>query len=461
MLAVWAAVLAAAVLVYHRLPARAQCHWLLILSYAFYAWWAWRFLPVLLFLTVANYFIAARIGAPQPSRDGGELRRRLWLRGGVALNVAALALLRYGYRSAPFAAPFAVLGISFYALQALAYLFDTYSGSMRVPHTLADFALYLAYFPKLVAGPIERPQAFIRQLVQPRVVDDARLAGAAILIVVGLTRKLLLADPLAALLPSAAFTAPAGLDSATLLMTMVGYAFVVYNDFAGYTSIARGVSCLFGIELSRNFAQPFAARSFTELWNRWHITFSHWLRDYVYLPLSRRLLRRHLSRWNLANLLLPPMATMLVCGLWHGASVHMLLWGGMHGVYLIVERVTKLLWPARPGSVLPKWRSVVGVVLVFTLSCWTFIVLRLPIASAVQFWRRLLTGPVGALPDVRMLLYMLPSLWLDWMQLRHDEETAFMSWPRLARAGLLATAVLLWFLMLGSSAPSPFVYQGF
>ena len=459
--AVWVAMLAVAVLVYHRLPARAQIYWLLLLSYGFYACWAWRFLPILGGLTLATYAIAARIGTPQAQALGAAGARRRWLYAGVAMNVAALAALRYGYRSAPFESPFAVLGISFYSLQALAYLFDTYSGILQAPHTLADFTLYLAYFPKLVAGPIERPQEFFRQLAQSRLVDDARLARAATLIAIGLTRKLVCADPLAALLPAAAFTAPATLDSLSLATALVGYAFVLYNDFAGYTSLARGVSCLFGIELSRNFAQPFVAHSFTELWNRWHITFSHWLRDYVYLPLSRHLLRRNLSRRNKANLFLPPIVTMLVCGLWHGASAHMLLWGGMHGAYLVLERIGLLRWPPVPGAVLPLWRRAGGIVLVFGLSCWALVALRLPVAQALLFWRQLATGPIGSLPEARLLLYMLPSLWLDWMQIRQGEDTVFMPWPRLARAAMLATAVLLWFALYGAVAPTAFVYQGF
>ncbi len=458
----WIALLVAAVLVYHRLPARAQIGWLLALSYAFYAWWAWRFLPVLIILTLANHAIGTRIAAMPPSRLAAEQRRRRsWMWAGVALNVAALALLRYGYRAAPFEAPFAVLGISFYALQAVAYVVDTYSGTLRTQPTLTEFAVYLAYFPKIVAGPIERPQAFLDQLTQPRVVDDARLGRAATLIAVGLTRKLVLADPLAALLPLAAFNAPTEHDALTLATALVGYAFVLYNDFAGYTSIARGISCLFGIELSPNFAQPFAAHSFTNLWNRWHITFSHWLRDYIYLPVSRRLLHRNLSRTNVANLLVPPMATMLVCGLWHGGSAHMLLWGGLHGVYLVVERAANLRWPPAPRTVLPAWRHDGGVVLVFGLSCWTLVALRLPIAQALQFWQQLLTGPIGALPDGRLLLFMLPTIWLDWMQSRHGEDTVFMTWSQRARAALLALTVLLWFALSGAVAPAPFVYQGF
>jgi len=458
---VWLALLTAALAVYHRLAPRAQLVWLLALSYAFYAYWAGRFLPVLLFLTAATHLIAARIAAAGSARGPAQARRRGWLLAGVAVIVIALALLRFGFRSAPFESPFAVLGISFYSLQALAYLFDLYSGTLRAPRGLLDLALYLAYFPKIVAGPIERPQAFLAQLERPRVVDDERAARAATFLAVGLTRKLVIADPLAAQLPVSAFTNPGDFASITLWLTLVGYAFVLYNDFAGYASIARGISCLFGIELSRNFAVPFAADSFSDLWSRWHITFSHWLRDYVYLPVSRALLRRRLSRNNVANLLVPPLVTMLVCGLWHGSSLHMLLWGGLHGVYLVIERALRLRWPPPPGARRPVWRRAAGVVLVFTLSIWAFTLLRLPIDQAWSFWQHLLSPHPGRPPEARMLLFMVLSLWLDSMQLRYDDDRLFSHWPRAARVAALATAALLWLAMAGAVAPTPFVYQGF
>jgi hypothetical protein len=173
------------------------------------------------------------------------------------------------------------------------------------------------------------------------------------------------------------------------------------------------------------------------------------------------LLRRRLSRTNLANLLLPPIATMLVCGLWHGSSFHVLLWGGLHGVYLVLERVVTLRWPATPGAHRPAWRRVAGVVLVFTLSCWALVLLRLPIDQALQFWQQLLSGPIGSLPGDRVFLFMLFSLWFDWMQLRHSDDRAFTHWPRPARVAAFAAAALLWLAMWGAVAPTAFVYQGF
>lgn len=454
------AVLLGALAVHHVLPARARAPWLLLLSYAFYAWWAWRFLPLLLLLTAATYFVAKRIAATPPSREARRARRP-WLLAGIVFNVAALAAMRFAFRAEPFIEPFAVLGVSFYVLQALAYLFDTYSGVLRTPHALSDFALYLAYFPKIVAGPIERPGAFFRELRAPRPVDDERVARAATLILIGITRKVAIADPILALMPERAFTAPSELGSLALATALLAFAFVVYNDFAGYTAVARGVSALFGIDLSRNFAVPFAARSFGDLWNRWHITFSHWLRDYIYLPLSRALLRRDLRRDNLANLFAPPLVTMLVCGLWHGSSLHMLLWGALHGTFLVIERIVRLRWPARPGATRSAWRELAGIALVFSLSIWSLALLRLPIDQALRFWQQLLTGPLGALPNDRLFLLMIPSLWLDWMQSQHGDDRAFLHWPRPARVALLTATVLFCLAMAGAVAPAAFVYQGF
>src|SRR5262249_10838871 len=150
-----------------------------------------------------------------------------------------LAALRYAFRADPFAGPFAVVGVSFYTLQALSYLFDTYTGALRAPNRLGDLALYLAYFPKLVAGPIERARVFLPQLERPRVVDDDTVGRAGTLIAVGFARKLAIADPLRALLPEQAFSAPAQVGAAGVAAAIVGYAFVLYSDFAGYTSIAR------------------------------------------------------------------------------------------------------------------------------------------------------------------------------------------------------------------------------
>ena len=141
------------------------------------------------------------------------------------------------------------------------------------------------------------------------------------------------------------------------MVYLIVYGFALYNDFAGYTGVVRGVSGLFGIELSPNFNVPYFARSLSEFWSRWHITLSQWLRDYIYFPTSRALLRRNPSRANISNILLPPLLTMLASGLWHGTGWAMLLWGALHGVYLIRERLLALWHPAGPPPLQPRWRQ--------------------------------------------------------------------------------------------------------
>src|SRR5262249_37872338 len=157
----------------------------------------------------------------------------------------------------------------------------------------------------------------------------------------------------AAMLPERAFLTPGAVDGSTLAWAIVGYAFFLYNEFAGYTAIVRGTSGLFGIPLPANFARPFFARSFSDFWNRWHASLSHWLRDYVYLPTSRAILRRWGGVDSVPNLIVPPLLTMLVCGAWHGSAERamsgMLLWGALHGVYLVVERVLWLRGRRRRG----------------------------------------------------------------------------------------------------------------
>ena len=450
----FAAFAAAALGVYHVLPPRARVSWLLLVSYAFYALAAWRFVPVLALVTIVTFVLGRRVG---PADPGG--RRWLWM--GLAFNVAVLAGLRSSFRAEPFAGPFVVVGLAFYSLQAMSYLLDVRSGALSDRGGLADVALYLAYFPKLVAGPIERAPAFLRQLARPHVVDDEVFGRALTLIVIGVTRKLVIADPLAALVPAAAFTSPARQGSVLLATALVAYAFVLYNDFAGYTSIVRGVSSLFGIELSVNFRQPFFARSFTEFWNRWHITLSTWVRDYVYLPLSRALLRRRPSVRNVPNLIVPPMAAMVASGVWHGAGLGFVLWGALHGTYLVGERVLALSRPATPVQTRPAWRQIGTAAVVFVLGTLAFAAFRMDVATAIAFWRRLFQGARGAWPDARMLPIVATSLAIDWIQYRNDDEAVFLRWPRPYRVALAAAAVVLWLVMTDRRATAPFIYQGF
>ncbi len=467
-------------LVYYRLPRRAQNVWLLALSLAFYALWDWRFGLVLLALTLVNFWLGKRL-------EQTPARALLW--GGIGLNLLALLAFKYGAGFFPdLAGGLAVLvpvGLSFYLVQVISYLVDVHLKRIPAGQDWLDLTLYLFYFPKLLSGPIERARTFLPKLAQPRHVDSGLITRSLALIAVGLVRKLFVADSLMALAPADAFTNPAAYPAQHLVTWLLAYAFALYNDFAGYTGIVRGVSGLFGIELARNFIRPYFARNFTEFWKRWHISLSEWLRDYIFFPTTRALLKLIPNRQHALNLILPPMVTMLVSGMWHGLSAHMLVWGGLHGLYQVVERVLSLRRPNRPPQELPRWRQSLSMGLVFILAALAWVPFRMELGAAGQYllgmfdpgnWaavglRRaasdLLNGkgfwawPGYGIPDPRVFLVILPSLWLDWRQEKKDDELFFLKWPLWGQVGLLALAILAILLVSGADQQVPFVYQGF
>jgi alginate O-acetyltransferase complex protein AlgI len=459
--------------VYYALPRRLQNVWLLLVSYAFYVTWAWQFALILLGLTAVNFLLAQ-------SFDKREKKpaKLLWL--GIGLNAATLLL----FRTADFYLPsllsllatlglqlddrslqfFLPIGMAYYTLQNISYLLDVYRKQTAVATDFIDFALYLVYFPKLISGPIERARTFLPRLAQPRQVDNSLLARSFSLILIGLLRKLLIANGLSNLIFWDAFETPAKYTGPELIFWLMLYGLFLYNDFAGYTSLARGVSGLFGIELSPNFQQPYFARNLAEFWNSWHITLSHWLRDYIFFPLSRALLRRHRSRGNLLNLILPPMVTMLLSGLWHGSGWHMLLWGGLHGFYQVLERLSSLRGVVTPPQQRPLWRQLIAMIKVFFLVtlAWVPFIMEVPVALA--YWRGMLDWTYPVIRFRRILLFapfLILTLSLDWLQRRYQDELFFLRWPRPVQATLLAVSLFLILLLLQSDQEEPFVYQGF
>jgi D-alanyl-lipoteichoic acid acyltransferase DltB (MBOAT superfamily) len=357
------------------------------------------------------------------------------------------------------------IGMSFYIVAVISYLLDVYRGQMDAGHSLIDFALYMAYFPKLLSGPIERARAFLPRLAAQRIVDNDALARSFALIVIGVVRKVVFANTLFKMIPDDIFNQPGRFSSPELIIFLIVYAFALYNDFGGYTSVARGVSGLFGIELAPNFNIPYFARNLSEFWNRWHITLSHWLRDYIYFPTSRALLRRNPTLTNMPNVFIPPMLTMLASGLWHGTGWGMLLWGALHGIYLIIERLLALWRPAGPPHLQPRWRQGFATLLVFGLVMLAWVPFRAPnLTATFDYWQGIFDwNMMDSLPNKRILILViiLPALGLDWVQYRSRDELVFLRWPRLIQATLLALAMLATFVLTQSESGAPFIYQGF
>ncbi len=457
----------AVILVYSRLSRPVQNIWLLIASYLFYLTWGLNYAIVLAVMTALNYWIGLRLAPDNPSRTK-------WLRIGILLNAGSLLTLKalvssYGVSlfnilNWPQAGPnwTAVLlpiGFSFYTLQAISYLVDVSRGQMAPVGNFLDFALYLAYFPKMLSGPIERASRFIPQLERERKVDNVQLGRGLGLVLIGLLRKLVIADNLTSIRPPDLFTNPSNFSTLEHVVWLVVFAFALYNDFAGYTSIVRGLSAMLGIELSPNFAQPFFARSFGEFWNRWHISFSSWLRDYIFFPLRRWILQKRLPAW--AALAVPPMLTMLASGYWHGASLSMLAWGGLHGLYQVTEQ--KFRKPRPSESV---FRQILAALVIFFFVTLAWI----PFASgdfsnALLYLRGFFPPyrfdfPLAAWINIAVALSF--SLGLDWQEYRADSDVYFISWPVRAQAWAVFAALLVIALFAGSGPNiSNFVYQGF
>lgn len=354
---------------------RARHGVLLTSSLFFYASWNPPYLLLLLACICFNYYAALGI-AQHP-------RFRAWLlTSSILVNVGILAFYKYANfllesfsplwefigGSPTTSTPLAILlplGISFYTFQAMSYTIDVYRGTAPI-RSLFTFATYLSFFPQLVAGPIVRIAEMEQQLATPRTVSQESIVRGINRILAGLVKKVVFADWLA-VLAEPVFASPQGFSPETNLVALYAYTFQIFFDFSGYCDIAIGCALLFGFRLPENFDRPYLATNIAEYWRRWHITFSSWLRDYLYISLGGN--RKKTSRVY-ANL----MITMLIGGLWHGASWSFVLWGGLHGMYLVVHRVWRSFVPQKTHA--PFAVRAAGVLTTFNLVAFAFILFR-------------------------------------------------------------------------------------
>ncbi len=361
-------------------------------SYVFYGWWDWRFLGLIVVSTLIDYIA----GLMMERHEAGTAARRRWLQLSLAANLSLLGFFKYfgwftrelkdGLDAAGLQANWDTLdiilpvGISFYTLQTLSYSIDVYYGRIRAERNLLRYGTYVAFFPQLVAGPIERAGALIPQFARlARPGWELGYQGVR-LIIAGLFLKVVIADNLAPYV-DAAFAGYATLDGGALALGAVYFTVQIYADFAGYSSIAIGLAAIMGFRLSTNFSTPLLATSNRSLWRRWNITLSQFFRDYVYFPL--RTVDSPEARVAAAY-----MATFLISGLWHGANWTFVVWGGMHGLALTLER----RWHAyvKPGR--GVWLSVSGWAYTFGFFVLSMIAFRSPdIGVAAHYVARMVT----------------------------------------------------------------------
>ncbi|MBI2301547.1 MAG: MBOAT family protein [Armatimonadetes bacterium] len=452
---------------------RIQTIGLLAASWFFYACWDWRFLFLLLTSTTVDYYIGKRLAVCE---DAGQRRRLVTV--SIATNLTFLGFFKYynfftdsavgllrlmGIEAHPWLLHVVLpVGISFYTFQAMAYTIDVYRDRSKTCSDFVTFALYVAYFPHLVAGPIQRTDDLLPQLARPRKVSWDQIGSGAVLVLVGLARKAL-ADRLAPYV-DLAFNAPLEQSSLILVRGVVAFALQIYGDFAGYTDIARGISRMMGIELIQNFRWPYLSRNVQEFWQRWHISLSRWLRDYLYIPLGG-------NRGSRAMIFRNLMITMLLGGLWHGASWNFVVWGGIHGVALVVHRVwLYLLQQRRAGREQPEppdradrlafvasWALTLAVVLVTGVffRAHTFADAMAVLSGIVHWHGPLAVKRLGGLAGLLVALALI-----DGPQVRAGEHEACRRWPWVLQ-GLYYAFLVLLIVMVRPSSNAPFLYFQF
>jgi len=316
---------------------------LLCSSYFFYGWWDWRFLSLIIFSSFVDYFVGQKLGTVKD-----QTYRKGLLLISLIINLGFLAYFKYfnffidsfaellnqlGFQSNRSSLNIILpVGISFYTFQALSYTIDVYRKKIEPTKDIISFLSFVAFFPQLIAGPIERASHLLPQFYKRRNFDYVIIADGLRQILWGLFKKIVIADRLA-ILVNTVYGNPENFDGITLIIATVFFSIQIYCDFSGYSDIAIGVAKLFGIDLRANFNFPYLSKSITEFWKRWHISLSTWFRDYLYIPLGGNKVSKIRNVFNL-------FIVFIISGFWHGANYTFIIWGAIHGLLLVIEKFT-------------------------------------------------------------------------------------------------------------------------
>lgn len=460
------------------LPLRGQNVLLLAASYYFYAQWDWRFLSLIWISTLVDYVSGRVMAASSQARV-----RRLALMVSLVTNLGLLGVFKYanffvdsaqalldsvGLPTFGTALNIVLpVGISFYTFQTMSYSIDVYRRQIPATRNLLDFALFVAFFPQLVAGPIERAKHLLPVLSSRRHVGADEMARGLFLIVLGFMKKVTIADGVASRV-DAIYATSADVSGGDVAIATYLFAIQILCDFSAYTDIARGTAKLFGIDLMINFDAPYFSRGPSEFWQRWHISLSTWLRDYLYIPLGGN---RGPWWFVYRNL----MVTMVLGGLWHGAAWNFVLWGIYQGTVLCLFRVVTRNWgdgvdrapESRSGLSIGQWVwRAIAMVLFFQVTCYGWLLFRAEsldqiirftaLLVDVSAWGDLMVRrpPFGALLGIVFLV-----VW-EWLTFMKGSATFYRRWHPLLR-GMLLGVILILLAMGMSNASSAFIYFQF
>lgn len=436
-------------------------------SFAFYAGWDARFLPLLLGSATIDYFLARIIeNEPRPRA------RKAWLVITVVANLGILGFFKYadfgiatatsiahalGFEISPRLLGLTLpIGISFFTFESMSYVIDVYRKEIRATRSYPRYLLFVAFFPHMVAGPIVRPRDMLPQLERGPLATSESASRGLFLVALGLVKKVVLADYLSTNLVDRVFDRPFEFSSLETLVAVYGFAAQIYCDFSGYTDIAIGCALLLGYELPDNFDRPYRSLDLREFWRRWHISLSSWLRDYLYISLGG-------SRGGFYRTCRNLMITMLLGGLWHGASWNFVIWGFLHGAALVVGRIWEKL-RGRPRTSISPMGRVVRMLATFHFVCFAWIFFRAEsFAKAMAVLRRLAEGSLHAnnlAPT--LLLAIAVGIGAQWLpvSLYRNLRDVFARLPAPAQACVLALVALALREAM-SAKPVPFIYFQF
>ena len=437
---------------------------LLVASYVFYSFWDWRFTFLLMFLTISNHFLTKLMF------NSIEMKTKKFILISCLLsNLMVLGAFKYlnffsdgiqkffellGFSlDTPTISILLPLGLSFFIFQTSSYIIDVFRGVITPEKSFVNFATFVVYFPHMAAGPIMPARVLLPQISAIKVKLSADIVqSACFLIVIGLFRKIVIADTLAPMV-NRILGNPSSFDWKAILLATIGFGLQIYGDFVGYSSMARGVSRLFGIEMMVNFRQPYLATSITDFWRRWHISLSSWFRDYLYVPLGGNRGKSHRTYLNL-------MLVMVIAGLWHGAAVGFLVWGLLHGLFLVLDKL------ARNSPI--KWSvpTFIGVISgwLITQACvfFAWIFFRNPnLGDALYVITSILErrgGPFEISDGLLIVAALVTSFGIDLAEVHFGTKLRI---GKPLVKGLVLGAIILVVTVMKSSSVIPFIYFRF
>jgi alginate O-acetyltransferase complex protein AlgI len=458
--------------IYYFLPHKPQNYLLLAASIIFYGWWDWRFVGLLLATSGMDYYCARWVDPKRRPNASLASRRRI-LSLAIFGNLSVLAIFKYynffmqsssrllAYfhltASFPLLSIILPVGISFFTFHEMSYTIDVFKGEFPSVDSFPDYLLYVCFFPHLVAGPIQRAANLLPQIQSPRRFSMENIYSGLQLALMGYFKKMVIADNLA-VTADMLYNHP--VNGAHIILATYAFAFEIYCDFSGYTDIARGIARMLGIQIPLNFNLPYLATNISDFWKRWHISLSTWLRDYLYIPLGGNR-GGHLK--TVRNL----MITMVLGGLWHGASWHFVAWGFYHGVLLCIYYFWKSTHTAQ-GEARTNPQSIwtwVSVLLLFQFVCVGWSLFRADSIAQWILWARLVLWHTHVrdfimTPLIQWVAFTIPLVAFELFQNRKHDVEIWRSWPVFAKAAyyIIIGYAIVW---AGSPIRLPFIYFQF